>query len=122
MHNILIVDDEPSVLDTVSNLIDARYPATDITKANNGLDAFIATQQKKFDIIITDHKMPFMTGAAFVIAVRTKENLNTSTPMVMLSACIDHGMRKSLSIQNVKFVEKPFTPDDFLDILRTYLM
>ena len=122
MHNILIVDDEPSVLDTVSNLIDARYPATYITKATNGLDAFIATQQKKFDIIITDHKMPFMTGAAFVIAVRTKENLNTSTPMVMLSACIDHGMRKSLSIQNVKFVEKPFTPDDFLDILRTYLM
>ena len=90
-------------------------------KASNGLDAFIACQQEKFDLIITDHKMPFMTGAALVIGIRTKEPQNQNTPVVMLSAHIDQELKQKLKIQKVKFIEKPFTPDDFLDVIRTYL-
>ena len=122
MHKLLIVDDEQEMLDTVADLIEVKYPACDIVKATNGLDAFIESQKQNFDLIIVDHKMPFMTGAAFVIGIRTRENQNKKSPVVMLSAHIDHEIRKTLSIQNVKFIEKPFTPDDFIDVLRTYLI
>lgn len=122
MHKILICEDEPELLETLEQLIEIKLSACDIYKATNGLDAFIHTQSTKFDLIITDHKMPFMTGAAFIIGVRTRENQNHETPFIMLSGHIDQSMRKSLAIQNVAFMEKPLTPDDFIDVIRTFLI
>jgi YesN/AraC family two-component response regulator len=122
MHKILRIDDEPDVLDTLDSLIDIKLSSCETTKAANGLDAFIATQNTQFDLIITDHKMPFMTGAALIIGIRTKITKNKNTPIIMLSGNIDDSLKSNLKIQNVHFVEKPFTPDDFLDVIRTYLI
>jgi len=122
MHKILIVDDELDIVSTIKALIESKLSTCEITTANNGLDAFLECQKEQFDLIITDHKMPFMTGAALVIALRTKENLNTNSPVVMLSAFIDTNLKTKLKIQSVRFVEKPFTADHFLDIIRTYLV
>lgn len=122
MHKILVADDEKDITTMIKTLIESQLKMCEVTTTSNGLDSFIACQKQKFDLIITDHKMPFMTGAAFVIAVRTKENESTDSPIVMLSAYIDAQLKSKLKIQNVKFVEKPFTTDDFLDVIRTYLV
>lgn len=122
MHKILIVDDEVDIISTIKDLIENKLPMCEIKTALNGLDAFIECQQETYDLVITDHKMPFMTGAAFIIALRTRENLSASVPVVMLSAFIDTELKSKLKIQNVRFIEKPFTPDDFLDVIRTYLV
>ncbi|MFT6632008.1 MAG: YesN/AraC family two-component response regulator [Bacteriovoracaceae bacterium] len=122
MHKILICEDEPELLETLEQLIEIKLSACEIYKAANGLDAFIHAQNVEFDLIITDHKMPFMTGAAFIIGVRTRETKNKETPFIMLSGHIDQDMKKSLAIQNVAFMEKPLTPDDFIDVIRTFLL
>ncbi|MBT4791535.1 MAG: response regulator [Halobacteriovoraceae bacterium] len=122
MHKILICEDEPELLETLEQLIEIKLTSCEIVKAMNGLDGFIAAQKEKFDLILTDHKMPFMSGAALVIGIRTRETKNKETPMIMLSAHIDEEMRKNLSIQNVQFLEKPLSPDDFIDVIRTYLI
>lgn len=122
MHKILIVDDEPDILETLETLIENKLSGCELFKASNGLDAFIACQNENFDLVITDHKMPFMTGAAFVIGIRTRENMNKDVSVIMLSAHIDHELKEKLKIQNVHFVEKPFTPSDFIDVVRTYLI
>lgn len=122
MHKILIVDDEPEMLETLEDLIDNKLSGCDITKANNGLDAFILCQKTTYDLIITDHKMPFMTGAAFIIAIKTRENQCSDAPVIVLSANIDEDLQKKLTLQNVGYVEKPFTPNHFIDIIRTRLI
>ncbi len=122
MHKILICEDEPDLLETLETLIEAKLSSCEIYKATNGLDAFIHSQNEKFDLIITDHKMPFMTGAAFIIGVRTRETKNKETPFLMLSGFIDDEMRKNLGVQSVSFMEKPLTPNDFIDVIRTFLI
>ncbi len=122
MHKILICEDESDLLETLEALIEAKLSSCEIYKATNGLDAFIHSQEQKFDLIITDHKMPFMTGAAFIIGVRTRLTKNKETPFIMLSGHIDQEIRKKLAIQNVAFMEKPLTPDDFIDVIRTFLI
>jgi len=77
---------------------------------------------EKYDLIITDHKMPFMTGAAFIIATRTKENKNQKTPIIMLSGYIDEDLKKTLKIQNIKFLTKPFQVDELFSLVRDYLL
>ena len=122
MHKILVADDETDIVSMLKTLIESKLSMCEVKTASNGLDAFLECQKEKFDLIITDHKMPFMTGAAFVIATRTKENESSEAPIVMLSGYIDDQLKYKLKIQNVKFVEKPFTPDDFIDVVRTYLV
>lgn len=122
MHKILIVDDETDILDTLETLIENKLVGSDIVRATNGLDAFILCQNTQFDLIITDHKMPFMTGAAFIIAIKTRENQCSETPVIVLSAHIDEELQKKLTLQNVDYVEKPFTPDHFIDVIRTRLV
>jgi YesN/AraC family two-component response regulator len=121
MHKILIIEDEPEILQAVVELIEAKLPSCQTVTANNGLDGFLACQKEKFDLIITDHKMSFMSGAALIVGIRSKEPNNKATPIVMLSGFIDPELKAGLKIQKVRFVEKPFNNDDFLDIIRTYL-
>lgn len=121
MHKILIIDDEQDILDTVEELIETKF-SCGVDTATNGLDGFLLVQKEKYDVIITDHKMPFMTGAAFVIATRTKENPNKNTPIIMLSAFIDQEIRKQLGVQNVQFIGKPFMPNDIFDLVRDHLL
>lgn len=122
MHNILVVDDEQDILDTVSDLIESKFSCSP-DKATNGLDAFLMIMKKQYDVILTDHKMPFMTGAALIIATRTKsESQNKQTPIIMLSGFIDQELKKNLGIQNVQFIAKPFQPNEIFDKIRDHLI
>ena len=122
MHNILVIDDEPDIIEAVSVLIESKF-SCGVETAVNGLDAFLMVMKKQYDIILTDHKMPFMTGAAFIIATRTKaESLNKNTPIIMLSGFIDEELKKNLGIQNVQFIAKPFTPEQIFNKVRDHLI
>jgi YesN/AraC family two-component response regulator len=121
MHKVLIVDDEQEILETIGELIEDKFHCG-VDRATNGLDAFLMCMKEKYDVIITDHKMPFMTGAAFIIATRTKENMNKATPFVMLSGFIDDELQKNLSVQQVEFLTKPVMPNTLFDAVRTYLL
>jgi YesN/AraC family two-component response regulator len=113
MHKILLVDDEIDILKFVELILEDKLHC-EIQTAMNGLDAYLMATKVKYDLILTDFKMPFMNGAALVIAIRTKENLNKSTPIIMLSAFIDNDLRKSLAIQNIEFLEKPVNSQDLI--------
>lgn len=121
MHKVLVVDDENEILDMVSNIMEDKF-SCETDKATNGLDAFILSQKNQYDLIITDHNMPFMKGSAFIIGVRTKETQNKNTPIVMLSAFIEDQMKENLRDLNVQFIEKPFVPVDFIQFIRDVLI
>jgi two-component system chemotaxis response regulator CheY len=121
MHRVLVVDDEKDILDMVCNIMEDKF-SCETDKASNGLDAFILAQKNNYDLIITDHNMPFMKGSALVIGIRTKETSNKATPIIMLSAYIEDKLRETLKVQNVEFIEKPFVPVEFIQLVRDILI
>lgn len=122
MHKILVVDDEKDINETITELIETRF-SCGVDKAYNGLDGFLMATKKDYDLIITDQKMPFMTGAAFIIATRTKEeSLNKNTPIIMLSGFIDDQLKSNLKIHHIQFLNKPFNPGDIFDLIRDHLI
>ena len=62
---ILLVDDEPAILDSVANLLQWDFP---LLTASGGAAALeqIRTTNATIDLIITDQRMPGMTGIEFL--------------------------------------------------------
>lgn len=122
MHKVLVVDDEPDLQDIVSSLVTSYFKDVEVVTKGNGLDAFLACQNEKFGLIITDHKMPFMTGAALTVALRTRDNLNKGTSILMLSGFITPDLKKELDLKNIEFMEKPLDFDSFVNRITPYLI
>src|SRR5438132_9134240 len=83
MHQrqILVVDDEPLVCETVMMLLEAEGHL--VTRANSGREALSLFQPGKFDLVFTDFFMPSMTGEQFAVAIKSQ---SPAQPVVMLTA------------------------------------
>lgn len=119
---VLIVDDEDSVIDILESMLEDNFYSLEIEKVANGLDAFLICQKTKFDLIITDYQMPFMNGAALVVAIRTKENQNKGTSVVMLSGYLDKELKEKLNPQKVEFLGKPFEEEELVNMVSPSLI
>jgi CheY-like chemotaxis protein len=69
-HHILVVDDEPSVRESLATLLnEAGY---DVSTATNGFDALLQLRRMTPDVIISDLNMPQMSGFEFLSVVRRR--------------------------------------------------
>lgn len=65
--NILFVDDETSILNSLRRRF--RKTGWNISTAENGADGLEIMQQRKIDVVVSDMKMPEMSGAEFLTEV-----------------------------------------------------
>ena len=68
--NVLVVDDDPDCLQTVREELEEMNHRCTATK-----DPRVALEQfalQDFDLVITDYRMPFMTGSELATKIRTK--------------------------------------------------
>ncbi|OUR96178.1 hypothetical protein A9Q84_07400 [Halobacteriovorax marinus] len=113
---LLLVDDEPEILNFLQKTIEDKFKCQ-IERAESGLDAFIKCQDNIFDFIITDYKMPFMTGAALVMALKTRNNVNSDTHCLILTAYLTKDLKEQLNVDRVQFLSKPIQLDQLFEII-----
>jgi CheY-like chemotaxis protein len=77
---LLFVEDEKVAREQVAELLE--YFFYDVTTASNGKEGFEKYQNEKFDLIITDIKMPIMDGIEMVKRIR---HTDKKTPVIFLS-------------------------------------
>ena len=82
---ILIVDDNEMNLEVEAKLLEDTEVVID--KALSGKEALELTLDKKFDVILMDHLMPWMDGVECLERIRNQAGgLNRTTPVVVLTA------------------------------------
>lgn len=64
------------------NLATAGY---DVTIAGDGRQAWIASQRNQFDVVITDYKMPYLTGLDLCRLLR-QDRRYADTPIILVSS------------------------------------
>lgn len=105
--SLMLVDDNFYVRDSVSLMLtECGY---DVSACENAEVALTKIKDKSFDLILTDIKMPGMSGTQFLQEVR---QFNEKIPVILMTAYADVDM----AISAVKsgafdFVIKPFNPD-----------
>ena len=62
MQKILIVEDEKSILNILESILSDEIENSEIIVAENGFDAFKLIEKNDFDLIISDIKMPKLSG------------------------------------------------------------
>lgn len=106
MEKILIVDDEKDLRDIFKAFF-KEMGFREIHLASDGLEAFALCTQHRYDIITLDHQMPFMTGASFLSAIRSKQGQNQFTPIMMISGYIPDIPDSVKAFENTFFFDKP---------------
>ena len=70
MEKVLLVDDEPDILSTIKLYLEDRY---EILTAENGRDALTIFKIEKPSVIVTDIRMPGMSGIELMRQVKAME-------------------------------------------------
>ena len=106
MTHILLVDDEPAILDIVTRYLNKE--GYQVTTATNGQEALARYQAQAMDLIITDIMMPQMDGYDFIDAVL---QLREDQPFIFITAK-DQAVDRiySLTLGADDYVTKPFSP------------
>lgn len=79
--NILLIDDEDSILD-ISSLFLKKYFGDVITTVNSPTEAVNLIQNFKFDVIVSDYEMPEINGIQLLKIIRTNNNY---TPFIIFT-------------------------------------
>ena len=108
--HILVVDDEPAQRELVSGFL--KKQGFNVTSAESGEKALELFRQESFDLVLTDQKMPNMSGLDLLQAIHA---INTETAVVLMTA---YGSIES-AVSSIKggaidYLTKPMNLDELL--------
>src|SRR3989338_1581821 len=111
---ILVVDDEPAQREVVSGFL--KKQGFDVSTAESGVKALQLFRQDSIDLILTDQKMPNMSGSDLLQAVR---GINPETSVILMTAFGSIEAAVS-AIQGgaTDFLSKPLNLDELLYRIR----
>src|SRR5262245_10301735 len=107
-RRILVVDDEPFVCDAVKMMLE--FDGHTVETAGNGKEALSAFKKAKYDLVITDWKMPGMTGDELANEIKAQA---PQQPVVMITAHAELLQTMKVSMKAIDaVVPKPFMLED----------
>ena len=111
---VLLVEDEPMVRSVAERAL-TRHGYTVIT-ADNGEDALeIVGRGEPIDLLISDVVMPGMDGPTMV---REARKSRPELKILFMSGYAEEQLRKSIDIENVNFLPKPFSVTELAEAAR----
>jgi len=117
MHTILVIDDERSMREFLSIMLE-REGYSVVTK-DNGNDALDFIRKNNYDLIITDIKMPKMSG---IDILRESMNLHPNTPVIMITAFASTEVAvEAMKLGAYDYITKPFNVDEIKIIIKNAL-
>lgn len=118
MINILFVDDDDSVLDSLKRLFFDLDEDWNFTFALSGSETLKILAEDVYDVVISDLRMPEMNGAQLLKEIK---RLYPSTIRIILSGYSDTGyIIKTVEVAD-QFLSKPISPEELISTIRKAL-
>lgn len=117
----LIVDDESEICEIVSDFMtDLGYKTV---SANAGSEAIFKMEKQKFDLMITDLKMPNMSGIDLIETIRNRKNKKSTGdqynfPIIVMSGNLREFKSEMALIEDLHLIEKPFEKEELVEIVQ----
>lgn len=117
---ILIVDDEPDILESLSDLFGAGIPDLKVQTALSGAEGLKQLASGPVDLILSDYKMPGMNGLQFLEEAR---RVAPQVPRIMMTAFpdLEIAIRAINEARITTFFTKPLDPQKTIDGVKSAL-
>ena len=114
---ILVVDDEDIVRTSCSRTLSPE--GYDVRLAKNGAEGLKMASEERFDLVLTDLKMPDMDGIE-VLRIIKEQWPETAVIIVTGYQTVDTAV-KAIKLGAYDYIEKPFTPDALITAVKEAL-
>ncbi|MFO8026485.1 MAG: response regulator, partial [Opitutales bacterium] len=95
-YSVLILDDDADFNSLLTDIFEqADYVVTSLTDPVEAVDAF---HEKAYDLVVTDHRMPEMSGGEFM---RKVKQIRPEVPVIMVSGYLENDMIRDLISEGV---------------------
>ena len=111
MH-VLVVDDEPLILMSISRFLKKISLVKTVSTAEEALDAI---KEQHYDLCFLDVKLPGMTG---LDAMKIIKELSPNTKVaIMTGNLLNEAMKEQIDDYAYTFIEKPFALSDIESVV-----
>jgi two-component system chemotaxis response regulator CheY len=107
---ILFVEDSPTMRRIIANSL-KKLGITDVTEAENGVDALEKIHGADFDLILTDWNMPEMNGQELVEHIRKMDKYKTVPILMITTRGMEDDVMTAIKSGVNGYMVKPFTPE-----------
>jgi len=112
---ILFVDDEPMILQGLQRMLRPMRDEWDMAFVEGGERALAAMAEHRFDVVVTDMRMPVMNGAQLLTEVRNRYPM---TVRLILSGHADNDLvAQCLGVAH-QYISKPCDPEQLKSMIR----
>jgi response regulator RpfG family c-di-GMP phosphodiesterase len=113
-YTLLIVDDEPDVCDSVHDLLRREFR---VLKAHSGQEGFRLMQEEEVHIIMTDQRMPQVSGVELLTKVKAR---NPQAVRMLFTGYADlESIIAAINQGHVyQFLKKPWQPEELVEAVR----
>jgi len=111
--NLLIIDDEVVIQQSCTDIFSEKSNRYEIDTVSSGEKALTILEEKHFDIILTDLKMPGLPGLKLISTI--KEKFPNIAIIVITGYATVKTAVESMKLGAVDFIPKPFTSDEIFD-------
>ena len=113
-HTILVVDDEPDVVKSVQDLLRFDYKVLGATRA---ADALKLVREQPVHVVLTDQRMPEMTGVDFLR--RLREEFPDMVRLLVTGYADIRAVIDAINQGNVyRYITKPWEPEELQAVVR----
>lgn len=114
MNHVLLVDDELNVLNALKRVVRTHFGSTvKLETFTDPSQALLRVREKAFDVVVSDYRMPQMTGTAFLAGVRecqpqaVRMILSASTEIEVVMTAVNE-------TEVFRYLTKPWQEDDLV--------
>lgn len=113
---ILIVDDEIQILKYLSKILEPYFEVTTIDNAKGCLQL---AETKAYDLILSDIRMPNISGIELIKLERSK---GINTPVILMTGNLlsDSLCQEGLALGALDIITKPFKRNEIINLLNQY--
>jgi len=115
MARILLVDDEPSILCVLTNLLQSEGHTIEATLRGDKAKQKLMSKEK-FDLMLTDMRMWPVTGMDLI---KVSREMRPSMPVILITAySTNESEEEAKQLGVFAYIRKPWEVDDLLEKVR----
>ncbi len=103
-HRVLVVDDDPDLLDMITDVLKSFSRTLTVTQAADGQSAIEAIAREAFDLVLLDVRMPVMAGFE---ALKRIKSLAPRVPVLRVTGGDGESASEAMRMGAFGYLPKP---------------